>query len=46
MIIIGNFPFRIVEWPEFYAFYQVLNLKIKGNIITAHFEVAKKIRKS
>lgn len=46
MIVVGNLPFRIVERPEFHAFCQVLSPEVKGNITTAHSEVAKKIEKS
>ena len=45
LIVVGNLPFHIVEWPEFHAFCQVFNPEIKGNITTTHSEVTKKIEK-
>lgn len=45
LIVVRDLPFCIVEWPEFHAFFQVLNPEVKSNIITTQSEVAKKVEK-
>jgi hypothetical protein len=45
LIVVRDLPFCIVEWPEFHAFFRVLNPEAKSNIITTHSEVAKKVEK-
>jgi hypothetical protein len=44
LVIARNLSFRVVEWPEFYAFCQILNSEAEGYITTAHSEVRKKIK--
>jgi hypothetical protein len=46
LIIVRNLPFRVVEWPAFHAFCQVLNPQSKDVVTTAHSQVIKKIEES
>jgi hypothetical protein len=46
LIVVRNLPFRIVCWPEFHTFCQVLNLESFEYIIIAHSQVSKKIEQS
>ena len=46
LIVVRNLPFRMVEWPEFHAFCQVLNPQSEGVVTTAHSQIAKKIKES
>ncbi|KAF2177146.1 hypothetical protein K469DRAFT_463649, partial [Zopfia rhizophila CBS 207.26] len=41
LITVRNLPFRMIEWPEFHAFYQVLNLEVAGYIIIAYSTINK-----
>ena len=36
LIVVRNLPFRLVEWPEFHTFCQVLNPESYSTITTAH----------
>ena len=42
LIVVRNLPFRIVNWPEFHAFCQVLNPESVKYITTAHSQVSKR----
>src|SRR6266487_103807 len=44
LIAVRNLPFRMVEWPEFHTFCQVLNPKSGHFITTAHSQIGRKIR--
>ena len=44
LIVVRNLPFRMVEWPEFHTFCQVLNPKSASFITTAHSQIGRKIR--
>ena len=44
LITVRRLPFRIVEWPEFHAFCQVLNPEVEGYITTTHSTVNKMVR--
>jgi hypothetical protein len=46
LVVVQNLPFRIVRWPEFYTFCQVLNPESSNYITTAHSQVPKKIKQS
>ena len=46
LIAIRCLPFRIVEWPEFHTFCQVLNPESSDFITTAHSQIGKKIKES
>lgn len=46
LIVTRNLPFRILEWPEFHAFCQVLNPEAKDYILTAHSTIPRLIEKS
>jgi hypothetical protein len=46
LIVVRNLPFRLVRWPEFHTFCQVLNPESSNFITTAHSQVAKKIEQS
>ncbi len=46
LIVVRNLPFRVVEWPEFHTFCQVLNPESSDFITTAHSQVTKKIEQS
>jgi hypothetical protein len=46
LITIRSLPFRIVEWPEFHAFCQVLNPESKSVLTTTHSNVRTKLKDS
>ena len=46
LITVRNLPFRIVEWPEFHTFCQVLNPESKDYLLTAHATIPKLIAQS
>jgi len=46
LIVVRNLPFRMVRWPEFHTFCQVLNPESSGYITTVHSQVTKKIEQS
>src|SRR6266516_4667072 len=46
LIVVRNLPFRVVEWPEFHAFAQVLNPESSDFITTTHSQITKKIQQS
>jgi hypothetical protein len=46
LIVVRNLPFRMVEWPEFHTFCQVLNPKSDSFITTAHSQIGRKIREA
>jgi hypothetical protein len=46
LIVVHNLPFRMVEWPEFHTFCQVLNPKSAGFITTAHSQIGRKIKEA
>jgi hypothetical protein len=46
LIVVRNLPFRMVRWPEFHTFCQVLNPESFDFITTAHSQVGKKIEES
>jgi hypothetical protein len=46
LIVVRSLPFRVVEWPEFRAFCQVLNPESSDFITTAHSQIIKKIEQS
>lgn len=46
LIVVQNFPFSVVEWPEFHTLCRVLNPESESCIITAHNSVPKKIEQS
>jgi hypothetical protein len=43
LIIVRNLPFRLVEWPEFHTFCQVINPQSHDYITVAHSQIPKKI---
>jgi hypothetical protein len=43
LIIVRNLPFRLVEWPEFRTFCQVINPQSTDYITMAHSQIPKKI---
>jgi hypothetical protein len=44
LIVVRNLPFRLVEWPEFHTFCQVLNPESYGTLHTAHSTIGMKIK--
>jgi len=46
LIVVGNLPFRIVEWKEFHVFCQALNPKSSNSVTTTHSEVSRLIGES
>jgi hypothetical protein len=46
LIVVRNLPFRMVEWPEFHTFCQVLNPKSVRFITTAHSQIGRKIKEA
>jgi hypothetical protein len=44
LIVIRNLPFRLVEWPEFHTFCQVLNPESYDTLNTAHSTIRTKIK--
>jgi hypothetical protein len=43
LIVVQSLLFRLVEWPEFHTFCQVLNPQSNSYITTAHSQIPKKI---
>jgi hypothetical protein len=46
LIVVRNLSFTIVEWPEFYTLYQVLNRVSEGKITTSHSRVYNKVKET
>jgi len=46
LIVVRNLSYRIVEWPEFQAFCQVLNKAAKDEVPTAHSTIAIHVREA
>ena len=46
LIVVRSLPFRVVEWPEFHTFCQVLNPESQRFLTTAHSQVRKKLEES
>jgi hypothetical protein len=46
LIVVRNLPFRVIEWPEFRAFCQVLNPESSDFITTTHSQITKQIKLS
>ena len=46
LIVVRNLPFRVVEWPEFHTFCQVLNPESSDFVTTTHSQITKRIGQS
>jgi hypothetical protein len=46
LIVTRSLPFRVVEWPEFHTFCQVLNPESRQFVTTTHSQVRNKLEES